>query len=269
MDLKYYEENLSKDLKSGIDVEKMWDEKADMFNSPNEKEHSGFSNRVIEILNSKNLIKGKSILDVGGGGGRYAIPFAKHGAFVKMIDISSKMIEYAKNRSDLEKVSIDFEKIIWEDIDVDKTEMKNKFDLVFSSMCPACRTTNGIYNIIKASKNKCLICQMILDTDDFTEYLYSKTGIEREYHPHNDRDSVQNTFNILWLKGFDVTIDYIYDNFEIETSMENIIEKNKKLFDKIENKTSFKRNELINDFFKDKKFNIIKNRTLALLMFNI
>lgn len=58
----------------------------------------------------KNVIgnvKNKNILDVGCGGVRNSIPLAKLGAKVTGVDISSKMLDFAKNNSKIDIVFAD------------------------------------------------------------------------------------------------------------------------------------------------------------------
>ena len=63
-----------------------------------------FTSKVME----KYIKNGDTILDIGGGPGRYSIYFAKKGCKVTLLDISEKEIEFAKNKSREENLNIDF-----------------------------------------------------------------------------------------------------------------------------------------------------------------
>lgn len=270
MDKKFFEDMLSKDLKKDVDVEKMWDEKAIKFNAPNEKNHSGFSKRVIEILNSKNLLKGFDVLDVGGGGGRYAVPFSKFAKNVTMTDISGNMIGFAKEKAESQGAeNIEFIKMVWEDADLENLNMYKKYDLVFSSMCPAVKTVEGLKKMIDASKNFCFINQLILDTDTFKEFIFERTSLEKKFDPHNDRDSLVATFNLLWIDGYDPEINYLSDFEEFELSLEEIYEKYHRLFNRVEEETGYKVSELIDEYIEKNGFKINKKRKMAMIHWEI
>lgn len=266
MDKKFFEDMLSKDLKKIVDVEKMWDEKAIKFNAPNEKNHSGFSKRVIEIMNSKNLLKDFDILDVGGGGGRYAVPFAKFAKSVTMTDISGNMIGFAKEKAESQDVkNIEFIKMVWEEADLEKLNMSKRYDLVFASMCPAVKTVAGLNKMIQASKKHCYINQLILDTDTFREFILNKVNLEKRFDPHNDRDSLIATLNLLWIDGYNPEINYLSDFEEFEITIEEIYEKYERLFKRIEEETEFKVSDLIEEYTRKNGLKIKKTRRMAML----
>lgn len=270
MDRSFYENILSRNLKKDIDAEKMWDEKAVKFNSPKDKSHSGFSKRVIEILNSKNYLKGFNILDVGGGGGRYAVPFAKIAKSVTMTDISGNMIDFAKEKAECENVkNIDFLKMIWEESNLEKLDMEKKYDLVFASMCPAVRTAEGLKRMNIASRKYCHINQLILDTDTFIEFVKKRFNLEKIYNPHNDRDAVFATFNLLWIDGYNPEINYLWDFEEFELAVEEFYEKYERLLKRVEEETDYKIKELIEEYVNENGFKINKTRTMAMISWEV
>lgn len=270
MEKSFYENMLSKNFKKGIDVEKMWDEKAIQFNSPKDKSHSGFSKRVIEILNSKKYLEGMEVLDVGGGGGRYAVPFAKIAKSVTMTDISGNMIGFAREKAEGENVkNIDFLKMVWEESNLEELDMVKKYDLVFASMCPAVRTAEGLKRMNIASRKYCHINQLILDTDTFIEFVNKRANLEKKYNPHNDRDAVVATFNLLWIDGYNPEINYLSDFGEFELTVEEIYEKYERLFKRVEEETEYKVKELIDEYVNKNGLKINKTRTMAMISWEV
>ena len=63
------------------------------------------------------------------------------------------MIEFARENAEKEKVyNVSFDVLDWEDLDIEKSGLEKKFDIVFASMCPGISSKKAIENMIKASK---------------------------------------------------------------------------------------------------------------------
>ncbi|WP_068268452.1 class I SAM-dependent methyltransferase [Caviibacter abscessus] len=265
MNIKYYEDNLQKNENFGIKIEEKWDLKADSFNLAQQNDKTEFATKTLKFLKEKNIIQNANVLDIGGGSGRYAIPFAKYAKHVVVTDISQNMLYLASENAKKENIlNISFRKSVWDKENINSSE-NEKFDLVFAAMCPALRTPQGLYNMIKSSKKYCLINQFVKDTDTFVEYILSETGLKREHHPHNDRNIIYSTFNILWLHGYNPEINYLYSNITFETNFFEIEEKYKSLLIRIENETNFDVNKLI-----EKYLNVYSNKiTTDVVMANI
>lgn len=87
--------------------------------SPNEKH--------LKLLGN---LKGKHVLEIGCGGAQCSIAFAKQGAKVKAMDISSEQLKFAKALAEKHKVKIDFYQ---GDIKNLKPIKSNSQDIVFSA----------------------------------------------------------------------------------------------------------------------------------------
>lgn len=72
--------------------------------------------------------KGKEILDLGCGTGRYAIPLAKRNKVIG-VDFNESMLEKAKQKARKARVKIDFVKS-----DVTKFKISRKFDVILSML---------------------------------------------------------------------------------------------------------------------------------------
>jgi len=75
-------------------------------------------------------VKGKTIMDVGCGNGRYSLIFAKAGANVTGVDLTPEMIASAQQKASTDGLEIDF---ICDDI-LGVNLAPNRFDLIFSSL---------------------------------------------------------------------------------------------------------------------------------------
>lgn len=221
MDITYYEQSLSKQYRGSADAEERWDAKAQHFNQAQKGERTPFVVRVIESLEKRGALTGASVLDIGGGSGRYAIPFASRAAHVTITDISANMLSLAKkNAEEAGLGNLSYDKMEWEKADLEALGWNEAFDLAFASMCPAIRSPQGLRNMIASSRKACQINQFIHDTDTLTQHLEEALDLRRPFDPHNDRDSVQAIFNILWLQKYTPELTYIRQTEHLSLSVD-------------------------------------------------
>lgn len=213
MDVEYYESLLKKPQGNHCGHKKSWDSRAKMFNH-SQKHGINSSKKVTDILYKKGLLLDSDVLDIGGGTGRYAIPFSKHAKEVILTDISPQMLEHAKKNAVNEKChNIKFVQTDWYDTNLTALNWEKRFDLVFASMCPAVRSKEGINKISSASKGWCIINQLVEMKDSLTEHVMKSLNIAPSpFDPHNDREAVQAFFNLLWADGFTPEIQYLRES---------------------------------------------------------
>ncbi len=82
------------------------------YNENAEKEWGRLSTHVFEFSITKHMMDlqiqpGDTILDIGGGPGRYAIYYAQKGCKVTLVDLSESNIEIAKREAELANVNIE------------------------------------------------------------------------------------------------------------------------------------------------------------------
>ena len=188
--------------------------------------------KICEYLNSKDLLKDKTILDLGCGPGKYGIEFAKTAKLVTLSDVSSVMLEYAENNakeigvSNLEYVEADFltqsvSELSWE----------KKFDLVFTSLTPAMDSAESIEKINATSKDWAFNNSFVYLRDSLKDEVKENVfGVKPNENWGNS--SPYCIFNILWLMGLHPEVTYYSDVLDYEyelrestalTVVENII----------------------------------------------
>lgn len=111
-------------------------------------------------------LKGKKILDVGFGSGKYLVPFKRAGAEVYGVELSGKMVENAREFiQEEEPGEYHLYKGPWEEVDLKERGWENYFDLVFVSKSPVMNGTKNLEKIIKASKGKVFLITHITRDD--------------------------------------------------------------------------------------------------------
>lgn len=270
MDVNYYEQRLSRNQKLSSDAEMMWDGRAEQFSASQNKSGYQEAEEMSQILSELGMLDELSVLDVGGGSGRYAIPFAKRAKKVTMTDISSNMLKFAKENAEKQNLhNLEYVKVDWASIDLDEIGWNKKFDLVFASMCPAVRRKEGIDKMIAASKGYCNINQLVVTTDNLSEHIKNVIGEEQAYDPHNDRDSVECMFNILWLQGYDPEIRYIKRSKTKEYTVDEAITVfSGRLAKKVQDK-GMNINKIIEDYSKKGMISVNSVSNLALISWEV
>ena len=266
MDKEYYKHLLEKNNSQEIDAENMWDTRAERFNNAQQNDKTGFAKNVTKLLEEKDILKGKDVLDIGGGSGRYALEFSQFAKSITVTDISKNMLDLAlenAKKQDIDNIYV--EKLDFENANIKELGLYKKFDLSFSSMCPALRTVKGLENMIKTSKKYCVINQFVKDTDNFRQNILSKTALKDDYHPHNDGDVTNALFNLLWLKGYNPEIRYLKSSINMSLTKDEVNLKYQKLLERVEKNTSFKKE----DFLTNETFEIVTDTILAVILWEV
>lgn len=222
MKFSEYEQKIN--LESFENLELTWDERAFNYYENNKKNPSLIPAKIVEDLRNVGLIKNNSILDIGGGAGFYAKEFIKNKAIsVNVLDISNEMLKYAKDNVSDNRVSFEKKDWLYEDV-------INKYDLVFSAMCPIIRLQQSIDKMIKAANKYCAIVQNIKFESSINDFLKPS---ENKYDPHNDKDFIKVLFNYLIDLDYQPQLIYYPEFSEEKISKEKLLEKKQDMIDSI------------------------------------
>lgn len=252
------------------DVETLWDDMAAQYNFSQNQQGMMDSQRIAEILHQKKCLMKNEVLDIGGGAGLYAIPFAAYAKQITITDISSNMLSYANENANAAGFSnLKYIKLDWDKVNLKELGWENHFDLVFSSMCPAIRAGEGIDKMIAASKNWCCINRIIQINDSVSEKIEGLLNFSEEPGTHYNRGKVPAIFNYLWEKGYDPEIEYYEETTEKLLTVENAVNLYRKRFDKIAKEKKVNLSELIAGFAENNQLQVIRYKKHALLTWHI
>lgn len=224
MDINYFEQVWSKKKTDKTACQAFWDGRADEFNTKGQKSQGNKRlNSVLELLVSKGMLKedGK-VLDIGCGPGKHSIEFAKQTKSVTGVDISPKMLEFARENAQqagLENVT--FDTLDWEFADLKSLGWEKKFDLVFASMCPGINSRKTLEKMVNASKGFCFISTFVERTDSVRDILSSY--IEWHNAKRDFSNTIYCAFNILWMMGYRPEITYLDTEWENVYTLEKSI----------------------------------------------
>jgi len=215
MDINYFEQVWSKKKTDKTACQAFWNGRAEEFNKKKQKsEGDKRLNSILELLALKGMLKKDgSILDIGCGPGKYSVEFAKQTKSVIGVDISPKMIEFAReNARETDLDNLSFDTLDWEFADIKALGWEKKFDLVFASMCPAINSKNTLEKMVNASKAFCFVSTFVERKDSVRDHLSS--FIDWQNAKRDFSKTIYCGFNILWLMGFRPEITYLDTEWE-------------------------------------------------------
>lgn len=206
---------------SSIDTQaQIWDIKAIKFPKFTLDENAT-SIKVYNYLKNKGIdFYSKKVLDIGCGSGRYALLFAKDGANVDALDVSSKMLEElnksakAHNISNVNCICVNFDEFIKED---------RNYEIIFASMTPAIYKKEHIEYMCKNGKTKIYIGWGRKRENPFMSEIFMLHGLEYK-PPVRGALMVEEILNEL---GICYEAYYFFDEWsfegDINEAKENII----------------------------------------------
>ncbi|MDD4716129.1 MAG: class I SAM-dependent methyltransferase [Oscillospiraceae bacterium] len=268
---QYYEKILIGRRRQGgfYNAEAEWDRRAEQYDASQKCKNSQITGMVTAFLKNKGLLSG-SVLDVGGGTGHYAIPFAHFAKEVVITDISTKMMERAEKNAESKGLnSIQCKKLDWENADLDALGWKKKFDFVFSSMSPAIRNLSGLSNMVEASRGWCCINQFIVRKDTISQKLSDILENNRPQDPHNDRNLALAFFHLLWMCGFEPEISYFRDEESLSLTIDQAFIRYAGRYGVRMQERNLDLREILAGLTKDGKITAHNQSTLAVICWNV
>ena len=181
------------------DLEKIWDNKSEWFFNRTEKKQENFSNRLVfKIIKEKKLLNENSkVLDIGCGTGRHLLEFSKITSHITGTDISSRMLDYAKEKLK----NVNEAKFIHGNWMKNFTKEK-EFDLVFASMTPAISKIEHIKRMCLISKNYCMMERFVYYRDPIREEIEKMLGRKFNKLHSNHKEYTYGLWNIVWNLGY-------------------------------------------------------------------
>lgn len=202
------------------DAEAEWDRRAKAYDASQKIKSRALTEQVTALLLEKGALSG-SVLDVGGGTGQYAVPFARHAEEVIVTDLSSKMMEFAvQNAKNAGLDNVGIWKLDWETFDPAQLGWERKFDLVFSSMSPAIRSLEGFSNLVAVSRGWCCINQFIRRNDTISDRLADTLKNKRPEEFHNERNLALAFFHLAWMCGFEPEVTYFRETETLSLTLD-------------------------------------------------
>lgn len=205
---------------SGKIQEKIWDERAADFEV--REVPSAENNEFLRYLYAKaRPDRNMSVLDIGCGGGKYALALSGDVCEAVGTDVSGNMVEAAR-RSALQKqiLNVRFLKEDWQTADIDALGFRERFDLVFAHMTPAVCDFVTLEKMDACAKKQCFLVKPARREDTVQDAAFARAGIGSRKQELDD--TVANIFSWLWLKGYEPEISYRKEEWTHVRSLENM-----------------------------------------------
>lgn len=253
-----------------MDAEKKWDAKAAQYNASQKRQGLDDSYNVAEMLHQKRRLMNGAVLDVGGGTGLYAIPFARYSQSVTVTDLSANMLSFAKeNAMESGLHNLEYIKLDWNKASLEELGWKDHYDLVYSAMCPAIRSGESIDKMIATSKNWCCVNRFVRMKDTAAERIAKILQYSKPYDPHNNRQRVQEIFNDLWEKGYEPEIDYYEETTEKTYTVDEALDYYGKRFNDIALSKNKELKTIISDLSENNYLTVNRYKKLAFVSWQV
>lgn len=252
-----------KKYKKDKNMREYWNYRSLGFNKMAERNKVTDDSFLGKIIKEKNVLnKDSTVLDVGCGVGRHLLYFADKSKKVTGIDISDKMLEYAKQN--LEKSGYKNFQLYNMDWEEENSSLGDeKFDLVFASMSAALSSKKAIEKFDSYSRKYGIVERFLKEEDSFKVEIGKLLKKDTTHIPHNNSEYTRGFFNILFDMGYfpEVFVDRYTEKKKIKT--ENIKEEYNRFFKKFDDIELRK----IDEYLKDKDEIEIKTEKIKAIIF--
>jgi SAM-dependent methyltransferase len=128
-----------------INDKKYWDIRGRSF--PGYRSDDELQVKVFETLKNHGVdFSGAHVLDLGCGAGSYTVPLARMAGMVTALDISGVMLERARSSA----AALSITNINYVECDWEEYEIREKFDIIFCSRCPAIKDPEALQKLCNA-----------------------------------------------------------------------------------------------------------------------
>ncbi|KRN28929.1 methylase for ubiquinone menaquinone biosynthesis [Lactobacillus selangorensis] len=164
------------------ELEAMWDDFAADYDAIQSESRVGIVADVTAYLAEQHLLQNQVVLDVAGGTGRYAIPFAQVAKQVILSDISAAMLKLAAQHGRA-LTNITYVHQPWSAL---QQRTAPQADLVFAAMFPALQPTE-LAALTRLSRHAVVIVRAVAHTDTVMDSLVKTLDVPQNYDPSADQ----------------------------------------------------------------------------------
>lgn len=145
------------------------------------------------------------ILDIGCGSGIYSMAFADYAGPILGLDVSPKMIEYAKKNAESAGAdNVRFEVADWLSMEDDDPLIAGGFDITLAHMTPAICSAETFLRMLAVSEGKCFLTGYINRGSPIRDKMREISASEG----FSEQDKLLNVIDILWDMGLEPAIEY-------------------------------------------------------------
>lgn len=149
----------------------------------------------LELLADEAPVEGATVLDIGCGAGTYARALAERAAQVTGIDLSGKMVEYARENSAAAGCS----NVTFEQGDFRTMVVGGPFDMVIAHLTPAVSDGETFSKMMGLARRYCAIAKPARRTDAVLDELRTLVGAIPRGRAMDD--DFLKAFSAVWLAG--------------------------------------------------------------------
>ena len=173
-------------FKSKTEKTEYWNKEAKMYDVRMLQDNRRVQD-VINILKQKGVLTKKAdVLEIGCGTGLYSVELSKYSNSVTSVDISEAMGEVLNNK--IKALNIDnikFKLIDWDNVDLYKEGLNNRFDISLSALNPSLNSLAALEKFCKTSRKACVIVTFNGNVNNNVRQFMDKLLSVEESNPHD------------------------------------------------------------------------------------
>lgn len=173
--------------------------------------------RVLTWLEKQGVnFNGLRVLDIGAGPGAFALGFAARVKEVVALEPAGEMVAFLEEQIARQKIgNIRIIQDTWEEVDLEKQNLKKQFDLVFASMSPGINNWATIEKALHCARKYCFISGFAGMRKNNALAAFWK----KQYGEKAPAWSISMLYhlNLLYTKGFQLNVE-IWDENRVHES---------------------------------------------------
>lgn len=184
-----------------------------------------YAQAAAQALESAGILRRDvTVLDVGAGTGRFSLAFGALGARVTALDMDAPSLAVLMNRAKANRIpNMEIERGMWE-----LFQPKDKYDVVFSAMCPAICDYDELLRMESMAHDACALIAVTRGSYD----LHRKTLMrELDVHPAGMTTEALWYYNTLYLMGRQPNVKTFTQRQEYTVPIDMAVERDKIYFE--------------------------------------
>ncbi|SON66409.1 conserved protein of unknown function [Latilactobacillus sakei] len=185
------------------EVAEFWDDFAAEYYQIQKESQVPIVTDIEKFLTEQRLLPTNSVVDLGGGSGRYLPILAQNSQQYTIVDISEQMLRYAQveNQALSEPRSVTYRQQSVADFSQQTPDQS--YDLVWMALNPAVTADETLLTITQKSRQWCGFLRLTQNTDDLFAPLEQHFGIAEE-NPNIEPTIIPAVVKLLTSAGYQV-----------------------------------------------------------------